>query len=242
MQYCYKCRQNLPVDAFSPSKRGKQGVRCSACQREYSREHYIKNKEKRLQQTSAYQKAHREQVREYGRKWREQHPDAAADVARRYRESHREVMRDRTRRWYQQNKEREQIKARGRYGRNLPYYRKWYQQNRDRLLGLSAARYERDRARIADRARSHYQANKVAYRKYYTKRRAIKRAATIGKVDYPAIWERDQGMCYLCGQSVDRADLQFDHVIPLSKGGAHSMENIRVTHEICNKRKAARLI
>jgi len=35
--------------------------------------------------------------------------------------------------------------------------------------------------------------------------------------------------------------LHLDHVIPLSKGGYDTIDNIRPTHGICNIRKGARL-
>lgn len=39
-----------------------------------------------------------------------------------------------------------------------------------------------------------------------------------------------------------RADLHFDHVIPVSRGGAHSMDNIKSAHAVCNLRKHDKLI
>jgi 5-methylcytosine-specific restriction endonuclease McrA len=32
----------------------------------------------------------------------------------------------------------------------------------------------------------------------------------------------------------------FDHVIPLAKGGPHSMDNVKLSHFGCNSRKGAR--
>lgn len=62
-------------------------------------------------------------------------------------------------------------------------------------------------------------------------------------VDYAAILERDGMTCHLCLDEIDGlADLHFDHVIPLSKGGPHVAENIRPAHARCNLRKGARLI
>jgi len=34
-------------------------------------------------------------------------------------------------------------------------------------------------------------------------------------------------------------DLHFDHVVPLSKGGPHTTENIRPSHSTCNLKKGA---
>ena len=69
------------------------------------------------------------------------------------------------------------------------------------------------------------------------KRRALKQAASIGKVDYKAIMERDKMICGICHKRIARKDLSFDHIIPLSCGGAHTESNLQVAHRRCNSRK-----
>lgn len=73
-------------------------------------------------------------------------------------------------------------------------------------------------------------------------RRARKMSAAIGKVDYAFIRRRDRMRCHLCRTDVLEADLHFDHVIPLSKGGSHSNENISVAHSWCNSSKNNRVL
>jgi 5-methylcytosine-specific restriction endonuclease McrA len=63
-----------------------------------------------------------------------------------------------------------------------------------------------------------------------------------GKVDYDVILMRDGFVCHICGNDVEPEDVSFDHVIPLSKGGRHSMDNVHVSHLRCNVKKNARLI
>lgn len=57
---------------------------------------------------------------------------------------------------------------------------------------------------------------------------------------------RDDWICYLCKIKVDRRVTvpslmapTLDHVVPLSSGGAHTYDNIRTAHFICNSRKHA---
>lgn len=76
------------------------------------------------------------------------------------------------------------------------------------------------------------------------KRNALKRGAVIGRVDYERIYVRDRGRCHICRrpEPVPRDELEFDHVIPLSKGGEHTTGNIAVAHRTCNRRKFNRVV
>lgn len=52
------------------------------------------------------------------------------------------------------------------------------------------------------------------------------------------VWVRDGGKCRHCG-STD--DLEFDHIIPYSKGGATTLDNLQLLCLPCNRRKGARI-
>jgi len=51
-----------------------------------------------------------------------------------------------------------------------------------------------------------------------------------------AVWRRDMGRCVECG-SQER--LEYDHIIPLAKGGSSTERNIQLLCEACNRAKAA---
>lgn len=50
------------------------------------------------------------------------------------------------------------------------------------------------------------------------------------------VWRRDGGKCVDCGS---RERLEFDHIIPVSRGGSNTARNIELRCESCNRRKAA---
>ena len=54
------------------------------------------------------------------------------------------------------------------------------------------------------------------------------------------IFERDQNICQYCGKTLDRKDLNLDHVIPRDRGGPTTWENIVCSCIPCNTRKANR--
>ena len=52
------------------------------------------------------------------------------------------------------------------------------------------------------------------------------------------VWRRDRGTCVECGS---RGRLEFDHIIPVSRGGSNTARNIELRCEPCNRRKGARV-
>jgi hypothetical protein len=49
------------------------------------------------------------------------------------------------------------------------------------------------------------------------------------------VWRRDQGMCAKCGS---REALEYDHIIPVSKGGNNLARNVELLCARCNRLKA----
>lgn len=54
------------------------------------------------------------------------------------------------------------------------------------------------------------------------------------------IFERDRNTCQYCGKRVSKCDLTLDHVVPRSRGGRDSWENLVLACVPCNVRKGNR--
>ena len=52
------------------------------------------------------------------------------------------------------------------------------------------------------------------------------------------VWQRDGGKCVRCGSNVH---LEFDHIIPVSMGGANTARNLQLLCEGCNRAKGGSL-
>jgi len=52
------------------------------------------------------------------------------------------------------------------------------------------------------------------------------------------VWQRDGGKCVTCGV---RENLEFDHIIPHSKGGSATERNIQLLCRTCNASKGAQI-
>lgn len=49
-----------------------------------------------------------------------------------------------------------------------------------------------------------------------------------------AVWRRDKGKCVKCDS---REKLEYDHIVPVSKGGSNTVRNIELLCESCNRKK-----
>jgi len=126
-------------------------------------------------------------------------------------------------------------------------YDRWRVEHPDRAKSA----YERWRAANPARVRANHKAwaqanperHTLIRRQGHTKRRARLQGQTVSTVDLAAVLARDGMVCHICTEPIESlADLHFDHVIPLAKGGPHAMDNISPAHAICNMRKGARII
>jgi 5-methylcytosine-specific restriction endonuclease McrA len=52
------------------------------------------------------------------------------------------------------------------------------------------------------------------------------------------VWRRDNGRCAKCGS---QEKLEYDHIIPISKGGSNTARNIQLLCERCNRSKGANI-
>ena len=114
---------------------------------------------------------------------------------------------------------------------------RWTEANKEHVRAYKAqwARDNRDRVRQTVQAGKH-------------RRKAQMRSAPSEKFYDIDIFDRDQWICGLCSLPIDKS-LQYphpmyrslDHIIPLSRGGGHTRDNVQAAHLRCNKVKNGRL-
>lgn len=75
-------------------------------------------------------------------------------------------------------------------------------------------------------------------------RRVMKGGGRFYRVTRPQVYERDSWMCGLCNRTVDPQltwphplSASIDHIVPVARGGDHSLENLQTAHLVCNLRK-----
>lgn len=99
-------------------------------------------------------------------------------------------------------------------GRWRAYMTRWVGANRQHLYSLNALRDKRIKGNT----------NVVEY------------------VERDTIIARDDSTCYLCGRLLAGNEIHIDHVVPISRGGTHTADNLRVACQPCNNRKYNKLL
>lgn len=144
--------------------------------------------------------------------------------------------------------------------RQLELSRKWYQENKEHVAAYNKKYKEENIEAVREKNRRWEEKNKekrrkqqrewtennrerynAKMRKMNAKRDAIKRGATtaekFGREDVLEKWGTD---CHICDELVDLEDWHMEHVVPLSKGGPHTLENVKPAHPICNLQKGTK--
>lgn len=126
---------------------------------------------------------------------------------------------------------------------------RWARNNRDRTRRASrlfSLRHpERDRASARRWRAENPEAFKAQNRLDAARRRAREMNARIGDLDAILRWEsewrsKERVNCEWCGGELFIEDVQVDHIIAISRGGAQELDNLCISCQRCNGRKWAK--
>jgi 5-methylcytosine-specific restriction endonuclease McrA len=98
----------------------------------------------------------------------------------------------------------------------------WYEKNKDNVK-LRTSQYKKD--------------HPEQYQMYNNRRAARKKTAIVEKFTHQDVINKYGDKCVYCGGNFD----EIDHYIPLSKGGSHTLDNVRPSCEHCNLTKSNKL-
>ena len=128
--------------------------------------------------------------------------------------------------------------------------KEWYRKNRDKICADTVRRRHEKAEQYKLQRQSHYYANKQQYRDRakrwrirYPDAAAIQTEArrcsmangTLSRQEWIDIKKQYANKCLCCGRS--DVKIEMDHVVPISKNGWHSAENIQPLCRSCNAKK-----
>lgn len=232
------------MSEFSKCSRSPDGTdwRCKSCKkiaaepylergRQKAREWHLANRDRALAQRRDYYQRNKEHMKAVSHAWYWENRDRARATWQEWRQENAQVHRDRARAWREANPEKKKELDR-------QYHLKTVHKHRERSKAWSQANPERK----AETSKKYRLANQDRINAHHAARRARKQAAFVEKVFRSKLFERDQGVCGICGQPVDPERYHVDHIVPLIKGGKHSYANTQIAHPKCNTAKGARLL
>lgn len=119
------------------------------------------------------------------------------------------------------------------------YQKKWRQNNKQRLLEKDRRNYI-ERKEHYDNYRVEWRAkNRLKWNGYRSARRIREKENGIFFITQKEYRKLERDPCFYCG-SFDNPTL--DHVIPVVRGGKHSIGNLVVACKSCNSRKSKKTI
>ena len=189
-----------------------------------------RDKEKQRLRYKRYRKIHRERLIAYCKSWRKANKEKIKARDKAYRKANRERLKASNEAYRKANKEK--VKAyievyRQTHKKRLKLCLKTYYQNHKEEIVIYKKKWEKDNA------------NKL--RDYSRKKRARKRETQVEPINEKIVYLRDGWICQICHKRVDKKlkhpnpmSQTLDHIIPLSKGGTHTYNNVQLAHWRCN--------
>lgn len=173
-----------------------------------------------------------------------------------YRNNNKELISEQHAKWRGRNKEYIQRKGELYYRENkekiLKKVKSYYRENTEKVMKTKKLYLENNKVVIAERKRKWARNNKEKIYEYGLKRRSRKHFVQFEGVARRKLLDRDNWTCRQCGVKVhDRSEggikksylwndefkAHIDHIIPLSKGGDSTLENLQVLCRTCNLSK-----
>jgi 5-methylcytosine-specific restriction endonuclease McrA len=180
---------------------------------------------------------------EHAHKYYEANRERLRKMGAVYYEANRERVVKTSAAWYAEHREEKLQTARARYAANPERARmnasRWYEANRAKTAERSHAWALANPERVFQAQRKYGKTHPEVSRINAEKRRAAKYANTpiedmLTSTEWLAILAEANGHCHYCDRE---AKLTLDHVIPLSKGGKHSKDNVVSACVHCNSSK-----
>jgi 5-methylcytosine-specific restriction endonuclease McrA len=173
---------------------------------------------------------------EYSKNWARNNPEKRRAIAARTRAKHPE----KAKLDYQKKKAKDPF-----YFRKYAVSQRAYQQrNKSKRRAKQKEWVEKNRDKVRATARRYIKNHKALHAARGAKRRALKRQSTVNLSQITewmeSVHAKKFATCYWCQLSIASSLVHFDHIVPLSKGGPHTIENLCVSCEHCNLSKKDR--
>lgn len=195
-----------------------------------------KNKEHDLSYRKQYNSDNLERRRGWSRKWKE---------------NNREYLRHYGAKFYKENRAQRLLTAKKSYQNHrqsrLEKCRQYREKNREEIRKRRQAYSVKNKELIRIKHAEWYKKNSHKAIAASARRRAMELQRTIGNQSIMLAWEKSwrgkpKAVCYWCKSKFSTKKCVSEHIVPLAKGGPHSVENLCISCAVCNNRKFTKSI
>ena len=170
-----------------------------------------------------WQKQNPEYHQEYSKEYYHENREQISARQKEYNKENAEKISQRNKAWYQEHRE-----------KRSEYNKKWKRDNNEKVSEYNQ-KWCIDNQEYKKKHRTEHS---EAYRSYAHKRRSQTKSGEPSKVI--AQWEKSQPkICYWCHTKCPKS-YHVDHYVPLSKGGLHTINNLRISCPRCNLTKSSK--
>ena len=185
------------------------------------KQYYIDNREEVTQCHRTWAKNNKEKIKEYMKEWYKENKDYCAKCSKEYHQKNREQIREYRKVYYEKNKE---------YFKKT--VKKCRKENKEHFREYSKRYLKTDNGKAA--------AQRGRFKRKTRERNIIN---TLTAQEWLDILEKYNYRCAYCGVEFDCENLPAkDHVIPISKGGDNTKENIVPACRSCNSKKGTKIL
>ena len=212
MKTCSKCKKSKEIEQFGTRKDsldGRQGV-CIECRTETNRIWRLKNKDRAKSNEKAYREANKEKIEAYRKEYYQNNKDKVNAQKKEYNK-----------------RKKDEIKAK----------RKKYREANKEIISAKLKAY----------AQSEH--GKLVRKNCENKRRFLKNITSDGSVplnikfplnsELESLMETQKYKCVYCKEELTQENSHLDHIVPLSKKGTHTIDNIQFLCPSCNLQKGS---
>ena len=215
---------------------------------------YENNKKHARETRKKYWEAHREEMCAYLKDYHENHKEEHREKSKLYREANKDKIREGKRQYRESNKEKIAEKKKAYHEANREAIcersRQWYKDNKERALAACKQYYEANKEKMAAAKQRYYQNHKEEQRECNRRRKQrIAAGDTIRRSQYSSLFDKQQGLCAYCGKKMKtdgdylhRDFCTVEHIIPISRNGQHTIDNIVFACRKCNTSKGTKLL
>ena len=204
---CRRCEVEKPISEFGNHKSQKDGLRCNC-------------KDCENKQTKKYKEDHKDEIETYTKKYREEHKEERREKFKIYYENNKEELKLKRKEYEKENAEEISI-------RRKPGSKRYYESHQEEIYARVLAWSKTPKGKACSLRAVHKRRS-----------RGSNLPNTLTSDELEIILIGQGGKCNHCGKEFGK-DLRptKDHILPMTRGGGLTFENVQALCRSCNDRK-----